>query len=273
MRQLRNIINAIYSVYALMYFFLLALTALIFYAFISWMPEKRRLLWVYRYNWVWLHLWCLGTGIRIRVEGESYRNPDETYIFIANHSNMLDILVTGGGIVHPFRPLLKRELFKIPIMGWVFRVMGLPVDRSSEESRRRSYQQMLNTVSSGISMLIFPEGTRNRTDIPFPIQKLLLSCSLYTILPPNLRPMLMSILMIRGLSTILPIVLTGIQELQPVDTWRLYPGKIGMRYLEPVATAGMTLEDLEGFKSDIYKRMESAILAERKRKSAEISSS
>jgi len=256
MRQLRNIINAIYSVYALMYFFLLALTALIFYAFISWMPEKRRLLWVYRYNWVWLHLWCLGTGIRIRVEGESYRNPDETYIFIANHSNMLDILVTGGGIVHPFRPLLKRELFKIPIMGWVFRVMGLPVDRSSEESRRRSYQQMLNTVSSGISMLIFPEGTRNRTDKP-----------LKSFYDGAFR------LAIQSGTTILPIVLTGIQELQPVDTWRLYPGKIGMRYLEPVATAGMTLEDLEGFKSDIYKRMESAILAERKRKSAEISSS
>ncbi len=245
MRQLKRIINSVYSIYALMYFLLLGVTAIVFYLLVSWMTDKQRLLWAYKYNWIWLNLFCLGTGIKIVREGIQHKDSNQTYVIISNHSNMLDILVTGGGIVHPFKPLFKKELFKVPVMGMVFKILGLPVDRSSPESRRKSYKLMLDTIQNGISVLIFPEGTRNRTDEP-------------------LKPFYDGAfrLAIESKVPILPIVITGIRELQPVESWRLYPGIIKMKVLEPVSTEECSLDYIEEYKMLVFERMKEKILEE-----------
>jgi len=235
MQQIKRFLSYLYSAWALIYFFVLALTALVFYLMISWLPSRPRLLWIYRYNWLWLTMWCVGTGVRVKVIGKRYLDPKETYVFVANHSNMLDILVAGGRIVHPFRPLIKKELLKVPIMGWVLRAMSLPVDRSSDLSRRESFRTMVETIQSNISMLIFPEGTRNRTDEPLK--------SFYN---GAFR------LAIKTQKPILPVLLQNIRTLQPVDTYLLRPGTITLKYLQPISTEGLTEADVKKLKQETF---------------------
>lgn len=72
--------------------------------------------------------------------------------------------VSDVNIRAPFRTLAKRELLKVPIMGFIFKTSGIMVDRSSPESRKASFQRMVEAVTLGESLMIYPEGTQNRTN-------------------------------------------------------------------------------------------------------------
>lgn len=235
---MKGFLNRLYSMYALTVFILLAICVLLAYVSISWLPEKKRLLGIYKINWVWQKSWCLLTGVRVQVVDPHKRDPKATYIFVVNHSNMLDILVAGGSIVHPFRPLAKKELLNIPILGWVFRFMFLPVDRKSVQSRSRSFQRMVEKLKEGISILIFPEGTRNRT--PEPLKSFYdgaFRLSVETGVP------------------ILPVVILNVRNLQPVNTFRLYPGKIQLKYLDPVFPSTQDSDSFPRMKEKIFTSM------------------
>ena len=245
MKIIKNIGNTIYSVYSLVVFFSLAVVALIFYLLISWLPERQRLVAIFRINSVWQAIWCILSGVRVKVLNPEGRDPSATYIFVANHSNMLDILIAGGSIIHPYRPLAKKELFYIPIMGWVLRFMCLGVDRKHMQSRRKSFQEMVKKLKKGISILIFPEGTRNRTDKPLkPFYDGAFKLSIETGFP------------------VLPIVFLNARSLQPVDTIRLYPGKIFVKYLEPVYPAEDQLMNAKVLKELVFSRMYAELQSE-----------
>ena len=238
MKIIKNIANAIYSVYSLLVFFSLAVVALILYVFIAWLPERKRLVAIFRINRVWQATWCLLSGVRVKVLNPEGRDPSCTYVFVANHSNMLDILIAGGSIIHPYRPLAKKELFYIPIMGWVLRFMCLGVDRKNMQSRRNSFKKMVKKLEKGVSILIFPEGTRNRTDEP-----------LKSFYDGAFR------LSIETGFPILPIVFLNARSLQPVDTIRLYPGKIFVKYLDPIHPSEAQITDAKELKEWVFSRM------------------
>ena len=64
------------------------------------------------------------------------------------------------------RPLGKKELLNIPVFGWILRSVAVLVDRSNPESRRKSVERLNKIFKRGISVIIFPEGTTNKTDKP-----------------------------------------------------------------------------------------------------------
>ncbi|MCW5909925.1 MAG: 1-acyl-sn-glycerol-3-phosphate acyltransferase [Cyclobacteriaceae bacterium] len=61
-----------------------------------------------------------------------------------------------------FRPLAKKELLKLPVFGWITRATCVVVDRSSNESRKKK-ERLKEILNMGINILVFPEGTQNRT--------------------------------------------------------------------------------------------------------------
>lgn len=235
---MKGFLNRLYSIYAMIVFVFLAIFVLIAYVCISWLPEKKRLLGIYKVNWVWQQTWCLLTGVRVQVVDPHKKDSDTTYIFVVNHSNMLDIMVAGGSIIHPFRPLGKKELLSLPVLGWIFRFMFLPIDRKSVQSRSRSFQRMVDKLNEGVSILIFPEGTRNRT--PEPLKSFYdgaFRLSVETGVP------------------LLPVVLLNVRNLQPVNTFRLYPGKIQLKYLDPVYPSPGETDNSSQLKEQIFESM------------------
>lgn len=231
-------IKALYSFYALAVFFITLIPVLILYLLISWMPHNKRLRTIYAINFGWIKIWGFLTGIIILIRGRKYKDPKKTYVFMSNHCNMLDIPMTGSHIQHPFMPLIKKELLRIPGLGQLFAMTSLPVDRSSKESRQRGFRRMVNAIEHQTSILIFPEGTRNRTKEP-----------LKDFYDGGFR------LAVHTQVPILPVILLNIRDLQPVDTFWISPGIMTLQYLEPVETAGLSEADIPALKEKVRKAM------------------
>ena len=120
---------------------------------------------------------------------------------------------------------------------------SVPVDRSSKESRKESFERMVEKIKQKTSILIFPEGTRNRTKLP-----------LKDFFDGGFR------LAITSQVPIIPIVLLNIRKLQPVGTFLVAPGKVSLNFLDPIPTKGLTLKDVETLKQTVFETMQRFIV-------------
>ena len=225
---MKKIFGSIFAVYVLLLFFMCAAIMLALYIPLLLLPSDRiRMKCIYFINkimmkWIWSSL----TGIWIRIEGRQKLDNDKTYVLVCNHSNMLDIPFMASCVEMYFKPLVKKEIFKVPIVGSLFRMTSIPVDRHNAESRRQSTQVMIDALKGGLSLMLFPEGTRNRT--PEPTKEFYDGAFKVAI---------------AAQVPIAPMVLINIRSLQPVDEIRVYPGIVTMRFLDPIPTVGMTEAD------------------------------
>lgn len=110
--------------------------------------------------------WFKLIGIHQSFIYESTPDPNQQYIFIANHIAYVDAVITVLSVKHHFRPIGKAELLKIPIFGFIYKFCVVTVDRSSAEDRARSLDDLRKVLARGISIMVFPEGTFNMADAP-----------------------------------------------------------------------------------------------------------
>ncbi len=129
------------------------------------------------FPWTWISgsadfiyataLWIAGVGLRIagvRVEIEGLENldPSRSYIVMSNHVSNLDPPVLLRGLPRRTSVLVKKELFKIPVLGAAMRVGDLvPVDRRNREAAVNSMRAAGEVLRRGLYMTVFPEGTRS----------------------------------------------------------------------------------------------------------------
>ena len=90
-------------------------------------------------------------------------HADHAYVYMANHSSLIDTPALFAYLPHPFRIMAKRELFYIPFMGWHLWTAGhFPIDRRNARRTVRSIRRVIDGVRAGRSLAVFPEGTRTR---------------------------------------------------------------------------------------------------------------
>ncbi len=111
-------------------------------------------------NLAWIR-WL--TGIRLQVEGLEHFPQDRPVILCVNHQSMLETMFLQE-ILPPFVWVLKRELLRIPLFGWGLKAIGpIAIDRSrGKEARQQILQQGREKLEQGLSILLFPEGTRTQ---------------------------------------------------------------------------------------------------------------
>ena len=98
---------------------------------------------------------------RIRVEGREKAKRGTTYIIISNHQSILDILIINY-LRYRFKWISKIENMKRPILGWYLKMADyITVDRGDKESKERMIIESYECLKKGISIMIFPEGTRS----------------------------------------------------------------------------------------------------------------
>lgn len=185
----------------------------------------------------------------IKYEVINSKNVDrkKSYIYTCNHTSFLDVPGLCLGVPTQFRPLAKKELLKIPVFGLIAKVATVIVDRSSTESRKRSVKKLKQALSDGISILIFPEGTQNRTDQP-----------LQPFYDGAFR------IAVEAGAPIMPIVITNAGKLMPPSTLNVKPGKIKVTFGEEVDTSGYSLSELPFLKEKVYNEMKAIVEKETK---------
>lgn len=106
------------------------------------------------------------TGVTTTVIGEE-NVPDEPVLFIGNHRSYFDILLTYSRCRRLTGYVAKKEMEKIPLLStWMKNLYCLFLDRDNMKEGLKTILQAIDYVKNGISICIFPEGTRNRTDAP-----------------------------------------------------------------------------------------------------------
>ena len=109
----------------------------------------------------WCRLVAWSIFARIRVYGTENVSKDQNYVYMANHSSLIDTPALFAYLPHQFRIMAKKELFYIPFMGWHLWTAGnFPIDRSDPRKTANSLRRVIEGVRSGKSLAVFPEGTR-----------------------------------------------------------------------------------------------------------------
>lgn len=103
---------------------------------------------------------------RVQIINADTIQPDEVYIFVGNHISLLDVPAVAMATPNTFKFLAKHELTKIPLFGYIIKNLYFSVKRKDKEDRARSMDAMKECLDRGISLFIFPEGTRNKTEAP-----------------------------------------------------------------------------------------------------------
>lgn len=88
---------------------------------------------------------------------ETYKKG-ESYMFVANHTSMLDIMLMFYATKSPFVFVGKKELAKFPLFGFIYKRTCILVDRGSTQSKLEVFKRAQEKLNQGLSICIFPEG-------------------------------------------------------------------------------------------------------------------
>ena len=106
-------------------------------------------------------------GVKVEVEGKENLDAYENYIFISNHLSYFDIPILMKAIPNNVRFIYKDSLTKIPILGWgMYLGKYIPINRDNVRDAMKSLKKAAQRISNGISVAIFPEGTRSMDGTP-----------------------------------------------------------------------------------------------------------
>lgn len=113
---------------------------------------------------IWGWLFCRVFLLPVHVEGNEYLDPKQAYIFVPNHQSMFDIFLLLGFLGHKFKWVMKKELAKVPLVGFACKCCGfIYINRTGKSSIAESMNKADNTLRQHKSLAIFAEGTRTRT--------------------------------------------------------------------------------------------------------------
>ncbi|HEX7233588.1 MAG TPA: lysophospholipid acyltransferase family protein [Candidatus Binatia bacterium] len=177
----------------------------------------KRVYWINRL-WTWLVLRI--ARISLTVHGLENLDPSEQYVFMVNHQSNIDIPVLVQSLT-PFqlRWIAKKELLWVPLFGWaMWATKHIIVNRSDAGDARKSLERAKRRMAAGISVVVFPEGTRSHDGKLLPFKKGGFLLALQT-----------------G-KNIVPVTINGSGQLLPSGDWRLHSGNVEVIVEKPIMT-------------------------------------
>lgn len=145
--------------YRIWFYILVAVPILLFFPILlisiskeSWYP------FFFKLARLWAYIILVGMGFKPIIEREQIPEKGNSYMFIANHTSMTDIMLMLIAVKNPFVFVGKKELAKIPLFGFFYKRTCILVDRSSEKSRKAVFLRAQKRLQQGLSICIFPEG-------------------------------------------------------------------------------------------------------------------
>lgn len=157
------------------------------------------------------------------------RVPEGNVVFVCNHQSNYDVILFFAHVRKHTRWVAKRELFKVPVFGTTMRLAGnIPVDRDGSESDKSRLSEAVRAVRERVSVMFFPEGTRNSDGKLKPFKKGAAVFGIQAGVP------------------IIPMAVSGTRLILPKGSLAIrYGQKAALVIGEPIQTQGLTLDDRE----------------------------
>jgi 1-acyl-sn-glycerol-3-phosphate acyltransferase len=167
---------------------------------------------------LWARAITWGTWVRVRVAGREHLVPGQSYVILSNHQGAYDILALYGFLGREFRWVMKEELRKVPFLGWGCAAIGhIFIDRKNSARAIASLDAAKSHLVGGVSVLLFPEGTRSEDGRLLPFKKGGFAIARQLDLP------------------ILPVSIIGSNEILPKACLFPRPGTVRVRFHPAIA--------------------------------------
>jgi len=190
-------------------------------------------------KYVWGNWVTFAMGFIVKVDKQAVIDPKQSYIIIANHTSMMDIMLLLKLICLPFVFVGKIELAKLPVFGYLYKKSNVTVDRKSPKSRKEVYEQVQYFVKKGNSIAIYPEGRipDDENIILDPFKNGAFRMAIEHKLP------------------ILPLVFYDNKRKFPYNIYKGSPGVLRVKIMPVISTEKLTLDDLNDLRDFTYNRM------------------
>lgn len=163
--------------------------------------------------------------------GLEHINPTQPYVIMCNHQSLIDVGALVLALPIRWRFVAKRELTRIPLLGWaLFLSDHILVDRSDRSRSVESLRQAASRVSAGVNVIIFPEGTRSETGELQDFKSGGFHLALEAGVP------------------ILPVTVSGSRRITPKGTLNVQSGVVKTQFGVPIPTKNMTLAERDQLK-------------------------
>lgn len=240
MKHIKTILGHVYFFVGMLLFVISMLIVFIPIWLISFLNEPLRSKWLHAIFKAWMGVFMPLVGCPIIRRGKQHFKKGENYIVVINHNSLVDIPVSSPWIPGPNKTLAKAEMAKIPIFGVIYKAGSVLVNRKHEGSRRESFTKMQEMLDMGLHLCLYPEGTRNKTNMP--LQQFFDGAFVTAI--KSQRPIIPGLIFNTG--KILP---------HNKKLWAR-PMPIYFHFLEPIPTKGMSINDVGTLKQQVHKIME-----------------
>jgi 1-acyl-sn-glycerol-3-phosphate acyltransferase len=196
--------------------------------------------WGYRLSRLWVRINLLLTGVRIHVRRQAALDRGAAYVFMSNHQSHFDVLAVVAALPEfQLRWVAKKELTTVPVFGWALRHSDhIIIDRSNHAQAMKTLRAAAEKMQQGLSVIIFPEGTRGPGDgtlLPFKKGGFVLAQE-------------------AGIP-IVPIVVQGSAEVLSRHGWQIHGGDVDVLVGEPIPVAGLDRDELIGRVREHLERM------------------
>ena len=175
---------------------------------------------------------CRVAGITLDVQGQEHLNAPA--VIVSNHQSTLEIFIIPAVLPAKVRYVGKKEVGRIPLVGWVMRATGqILIDRQDPRGAIAALTESLKGLPPGVSVFVFPEGTRSQDGELGPFKKGAFHMALQLGLP------------------IVPLTVDGAQRLMPKTSRLPRTGTVQVRISPPIDTRGWTVEGLDGHVAEV----------------------
>lgn len=182
----------------------------------SWLGGSRVMGYWPAHIWAKLCTWL--TLVKVDVKGRENVDKNTSYVFVANHQGAFDIFSIYGFLGHNFKWMMKIGLRKFPVVGAACQAAGhIFVDNSSPAAIKRTMAKAEKTLRHGMSVVVFPEGSRSRTGRMGRFHTGAFQLAMEFQLP------------------VVPITIDGAYRVLPRGSWLPRPGHITLTIHKPIS--------------------------------------
>jgi len=191
-------------------------------------------------SWARWILWSC--GVTVEKHCEEAIDPTSTCVVMSNHTSGFDVVALIATLPQSFRFVAKRELVRVPFFGWGLWAAGhILIDRRDHERSVASLERAAGRIRSGVTVIIFPEGTRSRTGELGAFKSGGFHLAAHAGVP------------------IQPVAVCGSAKITPPGSYRVHPGRIVVRYRPAIPTVGVSPDDVTELKLAVRHSIEAGL--------------
>lgn len=185
---------------------------------------------------------CIISGVKVEVKGYDNIPEDTAVLFVSNHRSVYDIITTYPLMKHPTGYIAKKEIKKIPFLSWwMYFVNCIFLDRQNPREGLKSIIEASDMIKNGISVFVFPEGTRTKDG------------ALHEFKEGSLK------IATKAKCPVIPVGICGSENVFEKQFPRIKSSKVTISFGRPIDTADMSREELKTLSHTVHEEVSKLI--------------